>query len=240
MFQLEYSTWIISATCRFRHRNEGLDMAAGQQPTPLAMAALGLLAERDMHPYEMYQLLVDRHGDRLLKVRPGTLYHAVGRLAAAGLVESVGTCRDGNRPERTTYSILPEGREYLTAAVCALLAQPVKEFPRFPQALSEAHNLPAGDVIGLLGERQSALEKDLALLDADSRLALSRHVPRQYWIDVGYQKHLVRAEIEWVRGFREELMDGSLLWGACAPASVQTAVTEVTRPDAAHPELTKI
>ncbi|BAS16724.1 transcriptional regulator protein [Arthrobacter sp. Hiyo8] len=44
--------------------------------TPLGVAALALLVEAPMHPYEMYQLLMARHEDRLVKVRPGTLYHA--------------------------------------------------------------------------------------------------------------------------------------------------------------------
>ena len=39
--------------------------------TPLAVAALALLAEGPTHPYEMYQTLVQRSEDRLVKVRPG-------------------------------------------------------------------------------------------------------------------------------------------------------------------------
>jgi len=45
--------------------------------TPLAISVLALLEERSMHAYEMYQLLITRHNDRLLKVRPGSLYHTV-------------------------------------------------------------------------------------------------------------------------------------------------------------------
>lgn len=187
-------------------------MPSGQQLSPLAMAALGLLAERDMHPYEMYQLLMHRHEDRLLKVRPGTLYHAVGRLAGAALVESVGTTRDGNRPERTVYAILPAGRARLTSNLRTLLAQPVKEYPRFTQALSEAHNLPATEVIELLEARSETLEKELAVLAADRKLALAREAPRQYWIDVGYRQHQVTAELDWLQSLCGELRNGSLPW----------------------------
>ena len=187
-------------------------MAAAKQLSALSVAALGLLAERAMHPYEMYQVLVHRHEDRLLKVRPGTLYHAVGRLAEAGLVEATGTVKDGNRPERTNYAILPAGRAELTAGLRELLAEPVKEYPRFPQALSEAHNLPAAEVIGLLAQRVAALGQELAALEADSRLALSREVPRRFWIDVGYQEHQLRAELAWIAALSAQLEDGSLPW----------------------------
>lgn len=187
-------------------------MAVAKQLSPLAMAVLGLLAERARHPYEMYQLLVHRHADRLLKVRPGTLYHAVGRLAEAGLVEATETVKDGNRPERTNYAIRPAGRAKLAAVLRQLLAEPVKEYPRFPQALSEAHNLPAAVVIELLAQRVVALERELAALETDRLLALSREAPRQFWIDVEYQQHQLRAELAWIKSFSAQVDCGSLPW----------------------------
>lgn len=111
--------------------------------TPLGISALSLLVEEPMHPYEMYQPLMARHEDRLVKVRPGTLYQAVGRLAERGLVETAGIDREGNRPERTTYRITPAGREALTERLQDMLAQPVNEYPTFPLAVAEAYNLPA-------------------------------------------------------------------------------------------------
>lgn len=187
-------------------------MAASKRLSALAMAALGLLAERPMHPYEMYQVLVHRHEDRLLKVRPGTLYHAVGRLAEARLVQATGTVKDGNRPERTNYAILPAGRDKLSASLRELIAQPVKEYPRFPQALSEAHNLPAAEVIELLQQRTAILEGELLALETDRDLALSRDVPRRFWIDVGYQQHQLRAELQWIAALAAELHNGELPW----------------------------
>lgn len=187
-------------------------MESAKQLTPLAMAALGLLTERPMHPYEMYQLLMHRHEDRLLKVRPGTLYHAVGRLESAGLVEATGTERDGNRPERTSYAILPAGRSRLMESLRGHLAQPAAEYPRFPQALSEAHNLPAPLVLELLEQRVALLEEKMSGLGSDRDLALSRNVEPAYWIDVGYQEHLLKAEIGWVQDLMGRLADGSLPW----------------------------
>ena len=73
--------------------------------TPLAISALALLNERSMHPYEMYQLLLERHEDRIVRVTPGSLYRTVDRLTADGLAEATGTGREGNRPERTTSAI---------------------------------------------------------------------------------------------------------------------------------------
>src|SRR3954447_10538864 len=95
--------------------------------TSLGLAALALLAERPMHPYEMYQTLVHRREDRNVKVRPGSLYHAVDRLAREGLVDAVGVDREGKRPERTSYAITAGGRRALDDRVATMLATPAEE-----------------------------------------------------------------------------------------------------------------
>ena len=52
--------------------------------TPLGITVLGLLSERSMHPYEMYQLASVRRGDQLVKIKPGSLYHTVSPAGEAG------------------------------------------------------------------------------------------------------------------------------------------------------------
>ena len=180
--------------------------------TPLGVAALSLLVEEPMHPYEMYQLLVARHEDRLVKVRPGTLYHAVGRLEEQGLVEATGTDREGNRPERTTYKISTAGREALTLRLQDMLAVPANEYPAFPLAVSEAYNLPSGVVVELLGRRLSELEGQRKLLIASQEKVRAKGVDRKYWIDMEYQQTMLGAEIVWIQGLQDELGTGRLSW----------------------------
>ncbi|MBW4094122.1 MAG: PadR family transcriptional regulator [Acidobacteria bacterium] len=180
--------------------------------TPLGVAALGLLLERSMHPYEMYLLLMQRSEDRLLKVRPGTLYHAVARLADASLVAAGGTDRDGNRPERTYYEITPAGRAALTSTLEKMLSVPVNEYPTFPLAVAESHNLPKESVISLLGARLELLAASAAELEAGAQHA-SGHAPAQkYWIDVRFQQAMLAAEVDWITHFIHDLETGALPW----------------------------
>ncbi len=180
--------------------------------TPLGISALGLLVERPMHPYEMYQVLMQRHEDRIVKVRPGTLYHAVARLAADGLVEPIGTERDGNRPERTTYAILPAGRDALKSRVEELLSTPVNEYPCFPQALDEAHNLPADSVTRLLERRLAHLQEQLTALETVVSKAVAKGVEPRFLIDAEYQQTLLNAEIKWVGQLCTDIASGALPW----------------------------
>src|SRR5947209_1332828 len=163
---------------------------------PLAVAALGLLLERPMHPYEMVQLLLARSEDRLVKVRPGSLYHVVDRLHADGLVRPVGTERAGNRPERTTYAITDEGVDAMGEWVRQSLAAPAAEFPRFPLALSEAHNIPREDVVRRLRRGLVALQGQDAEIAAGEDVVRGKGLPEPFWLDLPYTRALLAAEID--------------------------------------------
>src|SRR6478752_1949736 len=109
---------------------------------PLAFSALGMLVDAPMHPYEMYQLMLARREDRVVKVSAGSLYRAVERLARDGLIVESATERMGNRPERTVYTVTEAGRAAFDESLEEMLGRHVNEFPEFPLAVGEAHNLP--------------------------------------------------------------------------------------------------
>ncbi|MFX0575691.1 PadR family transcriptional regulator [Nocardia nepalensis] len=187
--------------------------------TPLAIAVLALLDERPMHPYEAFQLLIARREDILVKVRPGSLYHTVARLADQGLVCAEGVDRDGNRPERTTYRITESGRATLRSRVAEILRSPAREYPVFPLALAEAHNLPAREVLELLRERVDRLGEDLADVEMMSQWAGLHAVPRRYWIALPYLHATIAAEIAWVNNLISELDSGEMEWNEFDPAT---------------------
>ncbi|PZE27866.1 MULTISPECIES: PadR family transcriptional regulator [unclassified Curtobacterium] len=180
--------------------------------TPLAFAALALLAERPMHPYEMFQTMVLRKEDRNVKVRPGTLYHQVGRLTQLGYLVEQGTDREGNRPERTTYAITEQGRAVLREQLLTMLATPAEEYPEFPLAIAEAHNLPRVEVLDTLGTRIAALRERTAFLDEAYESVTSKHLPERYWLDLAYQRTVLAAELAAVEQVVDRLTTGDLDW----------------------------
>lgn len=191
--------------------------------SPLGICVLGLAAERPMHPYEMLLLIAQRREERLVKVRPGTLYHTVSRLTAGGLLEQVGTDRDGNRPERTVYRITDAGRVQLADRLRTMLATPAAEYPAFPLAIAEAHNLTRDEVSELLGRRRDTLVANLNELSAALADAADRKVPRQYLLDAEYTATLLRTQIDWIDSLRAELPD--LEW-QCTPIEKTTTETD--------------
>ena len=180
--------------------------------TPLAISVLALLEERPMHAYEMYQLLLSRKQDRMVKVRPGSLYHTVERLAGQNYLRATGTERAGNRPERTTYEITPEGSAALTERVETAIETYGYEFPLFPVALSEAHNLQADDAVLRTRRRIAQIEERLAELDASLEETRRRGVPEAYWVGVSYMRHQLAAEREWLTTFTNRIESKDLEW----------------------------
>lgn len=178
--------------------------------TPLAVAVLGLLRERPMHPYEMQQLLLERHRDVFFKVRPGSLYHTVDRLQSQSLIEPAGTERCGNRPERTTYRITDEGNRTVQSWVREQLAAPQPEYPSYPYALTEAHNLTPEDAADALRERCAALTERLGSLTS----TMDSKAPdgRIYRIGGEQLIAMVRAELDWTQTLIDDIENKEFPW----------------------------
>ncbi|QDP97665.1 PadR family transcriptional regulator [Microlunatus elymi] len=180
--------------------------------TTLAVSVLALLAERPMHPYEAYGVLMQRRADWLVKVRPGSLYHTVERLDRDGLVEATGTEREGGRPERTTYAITDDGYTALEQWVRKTLADPGREYPRFPVALAEAHNLPAQAVIELLTSYLQLIDSEIAVGEAATQQLRARPLQEAHWLEVDYLLALRRAERDWIANTIHRLQTKELPW----------------------------
>jgi len=75
---------------------------------------LGELAHRGpMHGHQIRRAAQQDHLDRWTDIKPGSLYGALQRMAAEGLVRAVRTEQHGGRPPRTVFEITAAGRDEL-------------------------------------------------------------------------------------------------------------------------------
>jgi DNA-binding PadR family transcriptional regulator len=125
-----------------------------------------------MHGYELRQQMRLFAMEHWVDIRPGSIYAALPRMAAEGLLEVVDVSQDGNRPVRTVYAITAAGREELTRLLGVAWAQPASMAQPVDVALFFVWHLPPDQVAQRLVER-------LAQLDAaQAQLATSRTVWR--------------------------------------------------------------
>lgn len=180
--------------------------------TPLGFMILALLGEDDMHPYEMMRLLRQRRDDRLVPIQNGTFYHTVARLERSGLLTEVGTDREGNRPERTTYTLTEAGRGTIAEWVRSELAR-IDRPAQFRVALAEAHILGREEVVALLTERRAALAAAHADHSDGLDTALRTGVPEQFLLEGERERVLVAAELAWLDALLVRLERHEFVWG---------------------------
>lgn len=174
----------------------------------LALAVLGNLVERPMHPYEMATVLRERGKDFSIKINWGSLYTVVGNLDKHGFIAATETAREGRRPERTVYTITDAGRAELRDWIRELVGEPEKEYHRFEAALSLLPVLPPAEVEQLLALRLQALEGDLARYRA-MLTDTGEQIPRLFLVEAEYYLAVLQAEADWVRALHQEIADGS-------------------------------
>lgn len=179
-----------------RKQGEGLGMPM------IRVAALGFLAERPMHAYEMYQLALRRGEDRVVNVSPGSLYRAVYALEDRGYAAEFETFREGPRPERTTFEITQAGREAYERELQHMVEVPAEEYPEYILAISGMHALEVDVVYEAVSRRNRHLAAEIEAIDEATREADERGVPEMYVLHRQFRRHMLSAEIDW----NEQLM----------------------------------
>ena len=175
------------------------------------IAILALLREKPMHPYQMQSLLHERHQDEILVLKRGSLYHAINRLLRARLIEAVSSSREGRRPERTTYRILPAGRRQLVASLREMVGTPKREPSDFLASLNFIVYLTPEVATRHLDERAASLEKEIHAIESGLQGALAL-VGRIHLLEIEYLLAMRQAELAWVRVIVGQLRSGNLTW----------------------------
>jgi DNA-binding PadR family transcriptional regulator len=180
--------------------------------TPLGLAVLRLLADGQMHPYEMQQRIREHAIDHVVKVAHGSLYHTVARLAEQGLIEPVETSREGRRPERTVYAITEAGRDEARLRLREFVMRPAQEYPSFGMALAFISLLPPAEAAALLDRRTVDLEAKLAAHDTVVDSLIKQGHSRVSVIEVEFVNSRLRAELDFVRALSEDIKARRLDW----------------------------
>ena len=175
----------------------------------MGLAILSVVVFKPMHPYEMANALRGWGKNNEVSIKWGSLYTVVRNLAKHGLLEEVGSSREGRRPERTVYRITDAGRAELVDWTRELLSTVEPEFPRFRAGLSVLSVIPPDEAIALLHQRLAAVEAEIARVDAELDRD-RREVPRLFLVDVEYGQALLYAELAWVGSLLDDLTSGAL------------------------------
>ena len=166
---------------------------------PTRLFVLGALAKHG--PMYGHQLRRDARLDRAdmwSDVRPGSLYGALHRLAAEGLIEPVRTEQAGNLPARTVYAITAEGQRELRVLRAEALTEVGLRPDPVDLALAMSGDVDEDTLRGYVEDRIRALAGD-AVRFAHHR---ERAWPDQTVADdlvIEHARLRIEAELAWHR-----------------------------------------
>lgn len=98
------------------------------------------------------------------EVKPGSLYLALHKLEAEGLIEPVRTEQQGNMPARTVYAITAEGHRELRALRAEAFREVVLRPDPVDLALAVSADLDEDSLRGFVSSRREALSSRMASL----------------------------------------------------------------------------
>jgi DNA-binding PadR family transcriptional regulator len=127
---------------------------------------LGLLNNRPMHGYEIQQYLEVTQSDTWAGILPGSIYHALKKMASEGLLEVQRIEQTGHRT-RAVYAITESGRAEFKRLLREAWRTPCRVLPSsLYAAISFVDELPRAEVLEAIDEQIAALEQQLAQWNA--------------------------------------------------------------------------
>lgn len=184
------------------------------------LLVLGVVrAQGETHGYQVRRELLSWSADRWANVQPGSIYHALKKLAKDGLLTEAGTTGTGTGPERTAYRITPDGETEFFTLLSRGLSDPTPGSDYLSAAVTFLTCLHRGTAIHLLEQRLITLEgtRKSAAHSTDS------------WASMGKPAHvtelarlwLLAAEMEvrWTTGLITRLKNGEYEMADDSPTS---------------------
>ena len=181
---------------------------------------LGALARHGpMYGHQIRRDARTGRADLWSDVRPGSLYGALHRLAAEGLIEPVRTEQSGNRPARTVYAITAEGRLELKTLRDEALSEVGLRPDPVDLALVMSGDLDPAELRGYIEDRIRVLT---------AQAAFHTHQGERAWPDqtaaddlvVEHTRLRIEAELAWHRMVLDRV--GKLTADGAAPADSAT------------------
>jgi DNA-binding PadR family transcriptional regulator len=167
---------------------------------------LGMLTRHgEMHGHQIRRAAQIDRTELWADIKPGALYGALHRMAAEGVIVSVRTEQEGNRPARTVYAITDEGREEFASYRDEVFRDARLRPDPFDLALQQsAGELSESDLREMVGGRLQALTTQHATferlwIEAAPFLTAAERLSFQHTL------RRLALEIEWHRDIIDQL-----------------------------------
>ncbi|WP_433370606.1 helix-turn-helix transcriptional regulator [Actinoplanes sp. CA-142083] len=173
------------------------------------MMILGLVQwMQPVHGYDVRRELLSWSADKWANVQPGSIYHALRKLADEGLLREVSTEQVAGRPARTSYEITDKGRaEFQTLLRNGWWNLAPAPDP-FMAAFAFLHALPREEAAAALRNRAIQLRAGVQQLEAATQAEWADQKPIYVAWMWELQINRAEAEIAWCERTAEKIEAG--------------------------------
>jgi len=178
-----------------------------------------------VHGYDVRRELLTWRVDKWANVAPGSIYNALKTLTKEKFLKVVGTGQIGGRPERTQYSLTPDGEKEYQALLRATWWKVAPPLDELMPALCFMPSLSAEELTAALENRIAALEGALKHLEFSRKEIQPPETPEHVKELYDRMHAILNAEIPWARTLIGRLGRGAYEVGKSAA---------VARPGAGH------
>jgi DNA-binding PadR family transcriptional regulator len=183
------------------------------------MMILGLVQwMQPVHGYDVRRELLSWNADKWANVQPGSIYHALRKLAEEGLLREVATEQVGARPARTTYEITDKGAAEFQSLLRSNWWNVATPPDPFMAAFSFLPALPREETAAALRNRATQLRAGVEQLQAAMKADWADNKP----VFVSWMWELTvdrsEAEITWCHRTADRIENGE----SYLPASLRS------------------
>jgi DNA-binding PadR family transcriptional regulator len=175
------------------------------------LLALGIVhLSGGAHGYQVRSELQSWGAEIWAKIKPGSIYHALKKAAADGLLTE--HAEPGNSgPERVLYRVTARGRDEIVELVRDGLRR-TQDLDMLNASIAMLPMLTRTDAIAHVNERVAHLEAEL-VVQAEWREHPNRDIPEHIPEHVREQAELwaghARTELEWAKNLSKRLSEGA-------------------------------
>jgi DNA-binding PadR family transcriptional regulator len=169
------------------------------------------------HGYQVRRELLSWAADSWANVAPGSIYHALKKLARDGLLTEVAVEEGAAGPDRTVYRLAEDGETEFQLLLTRALSDPDRGQESLSAAITFLTTLPRRQAIELLTYRVTRLEALLATarhgVATNASMGKPDHVRALFrmWEFNG------DAAIRWTRSLIDQLTDGEFVMADDSP-----------------------
>ncbi|MEV0458842.1 PadR family transcriptional regulator [Catellatospora methionotrophica] len=163
-----------------------------------------------VHGYDVRRELLSWHADKWANVQPGSVYHALKKLADEDALREVASEQVGGRPARTRYEMTAKGDEQFRDLLSGALWEQREVEDPFLAGFSLMTELPREEVAAALRHRARRLraENEGAAAAIASGWAVPENKPThvRWMIELGIARN--EGEIAWCERVAERIEAG--------------------------------